>query len=216
MRGNRYLKRRAPTRLPKRKFVIFSEGKNTEPEYFRAVRRDLLGALVDIEILDAAGVPMTIAEKARARAACSSPRGHRRSSFEKDDQIWAVFDRDEHPNVAEAIQICRSAKIGVAFSDPCFELWLLLHHQNFDRPDDRHQIQVELEKVSPDYDRKGRKSTDCTKLMPEVEAAEVRAEKQLERRREEADPPIRPFTTVFELTREMRAAHQTYLAKITS
>ena len=64
MRSPRSLKRRAPVRAPKRKFIIFSEGKNTEPDYFRAVRTELLGALLDLEIIDAAGVPLTIAEKA--------------------------------------------------------------------------------------------------------------------------------------------------------
>lgn len=68
MRQRKSLRRAAPKRAPKAKFIIYSEGKNTEPDYFRAVRRDLLGALVDLEVIDAAGVPITIAEKACERA----------------------------------------------------------------------------------------------------------------------------------------------------
>lgn len=83
MRQSRSLRRAAPTRAPKRKFVIYSEGKNTEPDYFRAVRRDLLGALVDLEVIDAAGVPMTIAEKACERAAAMKRRGGTKSSLRK-------------------------------------------------------------------------------------------------------------------------------------
>lgn len=214
MRGTRPLKRRAPTRKPKRKFIIYSEGKNTEPDYFRAVRGELLGALVDIEVIDAAGVPMTIAEKAKAHAATIARRGARRSSFEEEDEVWAVFDRDEHRLVANAIELCRVSKVGVAFSDPCFEIWLILHHGNFDRPDDRHQVQAELGKIFSDYDAKGRKTTNCKKLMPFVDAAEQRAEQQLARRREEGDPPARPFTTVFKLTRRMRAAHDAYRVSV--
>lgn len=213
MRGYRSLKRPAPSRSPKRKFIIFSEGRNTEPDYFNAIRNVLLGALVDIEIIDAAGVPMTIADRACTRVATMSRRGAGRSSFDGNDQVWAVFDRDDHPRVANAISNCRTAKVGVAFSDPCFELWLILHDKDFDRSDDRHQVQAELAKICKDYDSKGRKSTDCKKLMPYVEAAEKRAEKQLERRREEGNPPARPFTTVYELTRQMREAHKAYLVK---
>ena len=128
--------------------------------------------------------------------------------------IWAVFDRDEHPNVPQALDVCKATKVKVAFSDPCFELWLILHERDFDAPDGRHQVQAELAKTLKDYDPKGRKTTDCKRLMAKVNEAELRAEKQLARRQQEGEPPNRPFTTVFLLTREMRAAHEAYKAMI--
>jgi len=207
MRQSRPLNRRVPTRAAKRKFTIFTEGKNTEPDYFKAIRSELFGALVDIEIVGAVGAPMTIANKA-----ATARRRARRSSFEEDDEVWAVFDRDEHPSVSEAIQRCEASKVGVAFYDPCFELWLILHHRDYDAPDDRHQVQAELAKILGDYDAKGSKTTDCKKLMPYVSDAEDRAEKQRVRREKEGDPPGRPFTTVFKLTRAMRAADEAYRA----
>ncbi|ALC12948.1 RloB family protein [Sphingopyxis sp. 113P3] len=179
MRQRRSLRRATPKRAPKKKFIIYSEGKNTEPQYFQAVRRNLLGALVDLEVIDAAGVPMTIAEKACERATTMRRGRGRRSSFEEGDQVWAVFDRDEHPKVPEAIEKCHASSVQVAFSDPCFEVWLLLHFDNFDRPDDRRQVQAALAKICDDYDPKGKKSADFSKLMPKVEDAEKRAEAQL-------------------------------------
>ncbi|MGL3819819.1 RloB family protein [Sphingopyxis sp. R3-92] len=210
MRQRKSLRRAAPKRAPKAKFIIYSEGKNTEPDYFKAVRRDLLGALVDLEVIDAAGVPITIAEKACERATAMKRARGRRSSFEEADQIWAVFDRDEHPKVPEAIERCRASSVEVAFSDPCFELWLLLHFDNFDRPDDRHQVQAALAKVCKDYDPKGKKSADFGQFLSKVEDAENRAQQQLARREDEGIPPRRPFTTVFNLTQEMRKAHLAY------
>lgn len=212
MRGRRTLQRRAPTRTPKRKFFIYSEGKNTEPDYFRALKGEFLGALVDIEIIEAAGVPMTIAKKACHQAGEMARRGKRRSSFEEGDEIWAVFDRDEHHCVPQAIKQCEYSKVGVAFSDPCFELWLILHHCDFDKPDDRNQVQAALAKILPDYDPKARKTTDCQKLMTNVTEAERRAKTQLAHRQEEGSPPGRPFTTVFRLTERMRVAHAAYSA----
>ncbi|SEH12971.1 RloB-like protein [Sphingopyxis sp. YR583] len=211
MRAARSLKRRVNLREPKRRFVIYTEGKNTEPDYFRAIRKASLGALIDIEIVEAAGVPATIAKKASADAKARSRRGRARSSFEETDEVWAVFDRDEHPHVEEALARCRAAKVGTAFSDPCFEIWLILHHGDFDRPDNRHEVQAECAKRCAGYDPKSGKTADCDALMPLVAGAEKRAAAQLARRMEEGNPPGAPLTTVFELTRsigEAHAAHQ--------
>ena len=203
------LKRTAGVRAPKRKFIIFTEGKNTEPEYFKALKSYLMGALIEIEIIDAAGVPKTIAEKASDRAKKIGAK-KQLSSFEEGDEIWAVFDKDEHPNIAEAFQKCDAAKVGVAFSNPCFELWLILQFEDFDKPDHRHDVQKHLGSLCTDYDRKARKSTDCAKIIDRVEDAERRAERQLARRIEEGEPPPEPFTTVFNLTRKMREAEKAY------
>ncbi|WP_431358441.1 RloB family protein [Sphingomonas echinoides] len=210
MRSLKSLQRATPTRTPKSKFIIYSEGKNTEPHYFKAVRRDLLGALVEIEIIDAAGVPITIADKACQRAKALKRSRGKRSSFEDGDQVWAVFDRDEHPRVSEAMNLCHKGSVNVAFSDPCFELWLILHYNDFDRMDDRHQVQSAFAKLCHEYDAKSNKSADFSKIMSNVEAAEQRAERQLQRREQESVPPSRPFTTVFKLTQQMRIAHTKY------
>ena len=49
---------------------------------------------------------MTIAKAAVAYAKSEGlvPRSRRRKhSFEKQDQVWAVFDRDEHPEFQQAV-----------------------------------------------------------------------------------------------------------------
>jgi RloB-like protein len=43
--------------------------------------------------------------------------------------IWAVFDRDGHQGVGEAIEMLRETPINVAFSNICFEFWILLHYE---------------------------------------------------------------------------------------
>ena len=94
------LKRRKAQLAPRRRFILFLEGGKTEPAYFDALQRACRGALIDIESHPGMGVPYTIAEKAveRARKLGLAPRSRRRKdSFEDRDQVWAVFDRDEHP-----------------------------------------------------------------------------------------------------------------------
>lgn len=200
----RSLHRQVETKIPKPKIVIYSEGEKTERDYFEEMRRAFRSVVLDIEIIEGAGVPLTIAKEA-ARAAQLARRRDRRQSYASRDEFWAVFDRDEHPNVQEAISRCNDANVGVAFSDPCFELWLILHFQDFDRPDGRHDVQRHLETLCGDYDRAKRKTTDCGKLMELVVEAEQRAKRQLHRRKDEGVPPNRPFTTVYELTRRIRA-----------
>lgn len=206
-RSFRSLRRKTQTRTPKQKIVIYAEGEKTESDYFLALKRRFAGVLVDVEIMAGAGVPLTIATKATA-AARSARKDNRQQSFSKNDQYWAVFDRDEHPHIAEAMQICRSGAVSVAFSDPCFELWLILHFADFDRPDHRHDVQRHLEGLCPDYDRKRGKTTNCDSLIDLLPDAEKRAEKQLARRKDEGDPPGAPHTTVYLLTQSIRAASE--------
>ncbi|HTV32791.1 MAG TPA: RloB family protein [Methylocella sp.] len=199
----RSLRRQVETKAPKPKIVIYSEGEKTERDYFEEMRRAFHSVVVDIEIIEGAGVPLTIAKEV-AQAAQLARRWDRRQSYTTRDEFWAVFDRDEHPNVPEAISRCEDAKVHVAFSDPCFELWLILHFKDFDRPDHRHDVQQHLETLCGDYDHAKRKTTDCRKLMKFVAEAEQRAERQWHRRKDEGDPPRRPFTTVYALTRRIR------------
>jgi hypothetical protein len=122
------------------------------------------------------------------------------NSFEENDEVWAVFDRDEHPKYLEAIDLCKRHGVGVGRSDPCFELWLVLHFEEFDKFVGRHAVQAHLEKVCAGYSKSKGKTPDCNSLIPALENAEVRATRQLERREREGSELGSPSTTVFELT----------------
>ncbi len=209
------LDRRKPMREPKRWFIIFCEGKNTEPTYFEALQRSMKGALIKIEAVGVGGVPSTVAEKAIARASSlgvGKKRKKGRNSFEDRDEVWAVFDCDSHESYYRAIERCRSACVGVGRSNPCFELWLILHKENYDRPDGRKAMQKHLRSICPEYDPKGRKMADCMALIGSIERAENRAEKQFQRRGREKSSKhrARPYTTVWKLTRAIRTAAKMY------
>lgn len=57
--------------------------------------------------------------------------------FGEGDQFWFVADTDHWiesnhiQNLVEVVRQCRQKGIQVALSNPCFELWLLLHFANF-------------------------------------------------------------------------------------
>ena len=200
------LRRRKARREPRRRFILFCEGRNTEPAYFDAIRRACSSALIA-----ASGFPTLSPQDSveHARELGLGRRSRRKKdSFEEADEVWAVFDRDEHPRFDEAVAHCESNAILVARSNPCFELWLVLHERDHDRPDNRHAMQAALEALRAEYDAGGAKTPDCDNLVTRVEQAEHRAETQLQRREQEDAPFGNPLTTVGRLTRAIRKAHE--------
>jgi hypothetical protein len=116
-------------RARRREVIVFTEGEATEVSYVDAIKRLQDGFAVRVD--DRHGEPETlvrlaIAEKRRrarlARQEAAPP--------EEVPLIWCMFDRDQHPNVDALIRQAIDADIGVAFSHPCFELWLMLHFRD--------------------------------------------------------------------------------------
>jgi hypothetical protein len=70
------------------------------------------------------------------------------------DEVWCVFDIDEHPGVSEAKQQARDNGIEVAISNPCFELWILLHFRDQRAHIDRAAVQRECANYLPRFEKK--------------------------------------------------------------
>ena len=57
-----------------------------------------------------------------------------KKQIQDGDEFWVFLDTDHHlksshlPGTLEALLIVRQAGFEIAISNPCFELWLLLHH----------------------------------------------------------------------------------------
>ncbi|CAM5335375.1 hypothetical protein MAUB1S_05817 [Mycolicibacterium aubagnense] len=200
------LKRRKAQKKPRQKFIIFCEGKNTEPLYFEGIQRENRNSLIEIETIPAAGVPLTMAKAAieRAKSEGLLPKNRKKiNSFETMDQVWVVFDRDEHPNFNEAISLCNSNEIKVSRSNPCFEIWILLHYENYDKACDRHDPQKRLSEICDTYSSSKGKRIEFKELFNGVNTAIERASSQLKRREEEGSPFGVPSTTAFQLVQEI-------------
>lgn len=123
--------------------------------------------------LRAGGTPKTLVERAvelKKGAERSAKRSGDRNQLY--DEIWCVFDIDEHPLVAEARQQANANKIRLAISNPCFELWILLHFQDqfahLERSNAQHLCRGHL----PGYE----KVVPCERLMDLYSEAKRRAE----------------------------------------
>ncbi|WP_084734299.1 RloB family protein [Rhodococcus sp. RD6.2] len=42
-------------------------------------------------------------------------------------EVWIVVDRDDHAYLEDALRTALREGIRVAFSNPCFEVWPILH-----------------------------------------------------------------------------------------
>lgn len=176
-RPQRSIKRR-PTRLiPNIKLYIFCEGKNTEPEFIDDFRKTHGNNLVELIIEPAAGAPLTLVTKARDKI--RALRKHASKSTDplnKLYEVWAVFDRDEHANIAEAFDMARANNIFIGYSNPCFELWPYLHFKEHTAPIHRHDLQKKLESELPAYcSRKSKIVTPCLLPANTYEEAKSRA-----------------------------------------
>ncbi len=203
------IRRRRSQRNPKRRFILFCEGRNTEPAYFTALQKTSAGALICVETRPGIGVPMTVAKEAVKFAkdkGLTALSRRRKNSFEERDEVWAVFDRDQHPHFSDAVNLCQANNVGVARSNPCFELWLILHETDYDRPNGHRAVQKDLKKLRSEYDDRNRKIPDCDDLVTRVESAEKRGEVLLCRRKKEQKPYGNPSTTVGFLTQSIRTA----------
>lgn len=118
------LKRKTETKAVLRTFRIYAEGKSTEPEYIDAIKRlpefaEGISIVVSIEQTGAA--PLTLVD-----SACRD----KRNSKLDIDFYWCVFDVESpqnHPNLNAALDKARANDVQVAVSNPCFEVWLILH-----------------------------------------------------------------------------------------
>ena len=164
------LRRRPAFRSPQARFLIVCEGTRTEPGYFRQ-KCHLDRSLVELE-LSRGGVPKTLVERAVEMKTAAKRDAKSKKDRNLDyDEVWCVFDIDEHPFVPEAKQQARDNRINTAISNPCFELWILPHFQDQRAYIERTHVQRECRRYLPNYE----KDVPTVELLPRDGEAVARA-----------------------------------------
>lgn len=200
MRKSDNLRRRRALREKLAHFLVVCEGRVTERCYFSDLRH-LDRSPVSLEIVSGA-VPKTLVEIAvkRKHESTSAARRERDDNL-KFDEIWCVFDVDEHPNVSEAKQQARDNGIKVAVSNPCFELWALLHFQDQRAYIDRHNIHDLCRQYMPGYEKK----LPCAELMKNYDEALARAINLMKWHEDRGTTRANPSTNAYELVMAIRS-----------
>jgi hypothetical protein len=95
-----------------------------------------------VEIHEFHGTPAALVRRA-ADTKTANERAERKSRGRAHDEVWCVFDIDEHPHVHDAIELATARRISLAISNPCIELWFLLHFTDQTAYVSRHEAQAE-------------------------------------------------------------------------
>lgn len=114
--------------LDTRLIVIASEGKDTERIYFKALAKEYTNPRVHVHIL----------KRSEDEKNNSSPEHVLEQlneykcqyELEADDELWLVTDKDHWTEAMlsrVATECMQDVSMHMALSNPCFELWLLLH-----------------------------------------------------------------------------------------
>jgi hypothetical protein len=119
--------RRRSRDLPQRnRILIVCEGARTETLYLGALRAHHRMSTVQIEVHG----PEIGTHPDRLVELATSRRNEARAEGSPFDETWCVFDRDEHDHIHESLITAKDRGINVAFSNPCFELWYVLHYRD--------------------------------------------------------------------------------------
>ena len=199
------LKRNPATREPKHRILVVCEGKKTEPYYFKAFQHYVRNPLVHVEIEPEGGVPKTVVQVAieLRDVAIRKARSYQDENL-RFDEVWCVFDVDEHPNIDEACQCASADSIQVAVSSPCFELWALLHFQDQTAEIHRHDAQSAIKCHLPRYE----KELDFGRLIVGYNDAVRRARELDALAASHKDLRRNPSTGVYRLTESIRRVGQ--------
>jgi hypothetical protein len=197
----RDFKRRKAKRDPKFRILVVCEGLVTEPEYIRAFQHHVKNPRVHVALPKTSGAPITVVETAQALAAEASARAKReRDENLKFDSVWAVVDVDSHLSLDQALLLAESNHINVALSNPCFELWALLHLADQRAHVERHVLASLLRDRFPAY----AKLLPFESLIDGYDQAVARATSLEQAGAHHGDPRRNPSTAVYKLTELIR------------
>jgi len=195
-RGNKRLSRRKSSLAPKLTIYALCEGKNSEPNYLIDFCKLHGNGMVSVIPSRAMGVPSTIVDLSINEI----NRLNRYANKSKDPldlqfEVWAVFDQDDHPKVKESITRAKQHNINVAYSNPCFELWALLHLLDHRKHLHRHQLQLEV--VLPGYDSKTSKNICAITIDPHYDTARARAMSLEKEHKKVGNSKANPYTNIY-------------------
>ncbi|MGW6154145.1 RloB family protein [Streptomyces sp. NPDC055144] len=113
-----------PATRRQRVLYVGCEGESTEPDYLKYLQDrfgsgELTGQPFMIHTVTKKNglKPEEVVETVKTRAA--------------EDEAWALFDRDQHTKIPQAVAEAAASGVEMCFSHPSFDLWLLLHFQPF-------------------------------------------------------------------------------------
>lgn len=137
-----------------KRILVSSEGSVTEPLYFYHLQQNLLGNRVVFDFCTETGksAPEHVLKRMIMRL--------NKTALRPGDEAWLVIDKDRWspeqiiPLAEWANEASPHIKRRLLVSNPCFELWVLLHAQSVIPPISAREIAGCLGGLLPGYDKK--------------------------------------------------------------
>ncbi|MCF8363453.1 MAG: RloB family protein [Prolixibacteraceae bacterium] len=203
-------KREITKREKRNLFRIYCEGENTEPEYFKCFPVNTETNVYAIGL----GYSKTSLVKKVISLLKEDKMLVRQNNYDPDRQLWVVFDFDKRGDINEkqdfnnAIELANRNNVNVAYSNDCFELWLILHDKYQAAAITRFEYyQMLSDKFNCNYEKDGKSINFAKSLYSIYLSGQSRAIQNAERLlNDKADLPFadqNPCTTVFKLVQEL-------------
>lgn len=195
-RSSRRLTRRAGTSAEAETVAIVCEGQKTEDIYFSGIRREFRLTTARLRVVSLGADPLRVVQEAE-------------SLRDEYDHTWAVFDVEApgahaipHARFSQAVKRADHLGIRCAISNPCFELWLLLHFRSQTAFINNEAIRAKVRQCPCEYDAKG---FDFAKVWPHHrQAIQNAATLDVRQRTDNAELIDRnPWTSVHELVAQL-------------
>jgi hypothetical protein len=150
-RRPRPLDRTIPHLRETRLIVIATEGASTEKEDFTIFRNTRRNSRVQVLVL-----PTIEGHSSPKHVFTRLAKMKREHDLRAVDQLWVMIDVDRWPTkmLAEVARAAKQKGFPMAVSNPCFELWLYLHHSDVEarRRYTSREMKDELARISGGYD----------------------------------------------------------------
>lgn len=164
-RQRQQLERKLARRASYDRILIVSEGSKTEPNYFGEIRQAyrLHTANVEVRPSELGTAPIQVVQYARELFEFGDK--HKNIQSRAFEQVYAVFDRDDHSSYFEALKMAETldrklkndnkqfVRFQAIASVPSFELWLLLHYEDIQAPIHRDEVVRRLKIHIPGYEK---------------------------------------------------------------
>ncbi|QBI53671.1 RloB family protein [Streptomonospora litoralis] len=140
-RARQNLARPTRRRDPKPRILVVCEGAVTEVDYLGGIKSLFKSLPVEVREVGVGRDPLAVVQHAvelRNEAKRDAKRG-------KDDnllfeQVWCLVDVDEHTRLPQALDLAWRQDVEIVVSNPCFEIWLLYHFQDYTSSVHRHVL----------------------------------------------------------------------------
>ncbi len=133
-RSNNSLKRKSRNFNPRKLILVVVEGEQTEVNYINSLVRELELPTTKVSVVPSSyGTdPRSVVEYAEDLYKGRIQK-NKKANNTKYDEVFCLIDRDWHDlnNYNSAIQKAQACGFKIIRSNPCFEVWLLLHYSQY-------------------------------------------------------------------------------------